>query len=1009
MSAAIRVLMVEDSEDDALLTLRELRNAGYEVEHLRVGTDLALRSALEQRTWDLITIDYNLPQMTGLDALALVRAHNTDLPVIVVSGVIGEDTAVDCMRAGADDYVMKDNLKRLGPAAARELAEVEERRAARLQRERTARIIDAADTLVVGCDPEGLITTFNRKCEKVSGWSRDDVIGRMVSKLGPDGDWITSAIDACDASREFDRVTEFEHPLVDTEGRERIITWYPTPILDDDGTLVEVVAIGMDITVQLAAERQYRTLVDTMGDGLNITDLSGRITYANEALCDMLEYDLGELIGKPITELCDDENRAILQPQMIERFESGAPAKYELNYTAKSGRQVPVLVSATALRNSADVIVGAFAVIKDMTEREQAQAALAESEERYRGLVDMLPQTVFETNAEANLTIVNQAGLAMFGYAQEDVEAGINILDVVAHEEREQAAERLAGGENSKVFAPIEYTMLRKDGSTFPGLVYWSYIIIDGEPSGMRGILIDITELKQAEAALAESEASLRTVLSAAPIGIGLLHDRVVGWVSEGLTEMLGYSEEELLGKDSRIVYEDDEEYDRVGEALYGQILRIGTGEVNTRFRHKDGNISDVFLRMGAVDREDLSAGVILTATDVTEHHQLEEQLRQAQKMEAVGQLAGGVAHDFNNLLTAILGNAELLSREVSDSEELTAFADEVLKAGRRATGLTRQLLAFSRKQVLEPEIMDLNETISELATMLRRLIEENVELVTYPGANLHMIEADAGQIEQIIVNLVVNARDAMRDGGTLTIETSNVNLDEEYVRLHWDAAVGPHVMLAISDTGTGIDANIVEHIFEPFFTTKDEGEGTGLGLATVHGIVQQSGGSINVYSEPGEGTTFRVYFPRAEEEVDAAVEEPKADSATGGEETILMVEDEEMVRELIVRIIAAQGYNVLVANNGQEALTIFESHEGPIDLMVTDVIMPGMSGDELAERARELAPDLKVIYLSGYTANAIAERGVLAPGVHLVQKPFEPDALLAKIREVIDAPADAQ
>jgi len=377
--------------------------------------------------------------------------------------------------------------------------------------------------------------------------------------------------------------------------------------------------------------------------------------------------------------------------------------------------------------------------------------------------------------------------------------------------------------------------------------------------------------------------------------------------------------------------------------------------------------------------------------------------------MEAVGQLAGGVAHDFNNLLTAILGNTQLLSQEIEDSEGLTQYTDEVLKAGRRAVGLTRQLLAFSRKQVLEPEIMDLNVTVMDLAKMLRRMIEENVELVTCPAGDLHRIEADPGQVEQVIINLAINARDAMRGGGTLTIETSNVNLDEEYVRLHWDAAVGPHVMLAISDTGTGIDANVVEHIFEPFFTTKDEGEGTGLGLATVHGIVQQSGGSINVYSEPGAGTTFRVYFPRVEGETDAVVAEAEADIATGGAETILMVEDEEMVRELIVRVISGQGYNVLVANDGQEALTIFKSHEGPIDLMVTDVMMPGMSGDELAERVRELAPALKVIYLSGYTANAIAARGILQPGVHLIQKPFEPNALLAKIREVIDAPAQTE
>jgi len=382
----------------------------------------------------------------------------------------------------------------------------------------------------------------------------------------------------------------------------------------------------------------------------------------------------------------------------------------------------------------------------------------------------------------------------------------------------------------------------------------------------------------------------------------------------------------------------------------------------------------------------------------------LQEQLRQSQKMEAIGKLAGGVAHDFNNLLTVIHGYSELILKSLDQSSRLRQDVQEILNASERASSLTRQLLAFSRKQVLQPKVLDLNDHVPNMDKMLRRMIGEDVELVTLLAKDLGRIKADPGQIEQVILNLAVNAKDAMLNGGKLTIETANVKLDKSYARSHIGVTPGHYVMLSVSDTGAGMTPEIKERIFEPFFTTKEEGKGTGLGLSTVYGIVQQSGGNVWVYSEPGVGTTFKIYLPTIEEDTESLRPTALSTKPMQGFETILLVEDEETVRKLACTVLQKYGYTVLEAPNGEEALRIVQGQNGnPIHLMVTDVVMPGMSGRQLAERLVSLWPKLKVLYMSGYTDNAIVHHGVLDPGIAYIQKPFAPDALASKVREILD------
>jgi PAS domain S-box-containing protein len=395
--------------------------------------------------------------------------------------------------------------------------------------------------------------------------------------------------------------------------------------------------------------------------------------------------------------------------------------------------------------------------------------------------------------------------------------------------------------------------------------------------------------------------------------------------------------------------------------------------------------------------------GLFGISRDITDQKKMEDQLRQSQKIETVGRLAGGIAHDFNNLLTVINGYSELLLHKVKDKSPLSGELEEIKLAGERAAALTRQLLAFSRRQVLQPKVLDLNEVISHMDMMLRRLIGEDVEFRTVSREDLWKVKADPGQIEQVVMNLVVNARDAMPGGGRLTIETSNVFLDEEYSHVHPPVQPGSYVMLSVSDTGVGMDEKTASQVFEPFFTTKELGKGTGLGLSTVYGIVKQSGGFIWVYSEPGKGSTFKVYLPCTADRGVLPDKEGSPVEDLRGEKSVLVVEDEESIRRLATEILGRYGYAVFSAGDGEEALRIATSHEGEIDLLLTDVIMPGMGGPELFERIRQLRPGIKVLYVSGYTNDAIVHQGVLDPGIAFLQKPYSPTSLVRKVKDVLE------
>lgn len=517
---------------------------------------------------------------------------------------------------------------------------------------------------------------------------------------------------------------------------------------------------------------------------------------------------------------------------------------------------------------------------------------------------------------------------------------------------------------------------------------------------------VGLSETKQAEEALQKREAKLRTIFERVAVGIGLvdLEGRLME-SNPALQEILGYSEKELQ---NRVFTEFTHPDDLTADTnLYKELLegKRDHHQTEKRFIRKDG---EVIWSLQNVSLVRASGGeppfMIFMVEDITERKRLENHFLQSQKMETVGRLAGGISHDFNNILTVIKGYSQLLLSELNEDHPLRENLEEIKKATERAEDLTRQLLAFSRRQVMEMKVIGLNHLIKNLEKMLRRVIGEDIELTTVLTDDLGRIKTDPAQIEQVILNLAVNARDAMPSGGKLTLETTNVELDKDYAHTHISVAPGRYVMLSVSDTGCGMTPEVKERIFEPFFTTKGQGKGTGLGLSTVYGIVKQSGGNIWVYSEPGEGTTFKIYIPRVEEEIDALPSQEEILDLPKGNETVLLVEDDPSVWNLADRFLRGQGYKVLGATNGNEAIQIAQEHlKEKIHLLLTDMVMPQMGGKELVGRFKSLHPEIKVLFISGYTDSAITHHGLSEPDTALLQKPFSLTSLAIKVREVLD------
>ena len=653
------------------------------------------------------------------------------------------------------------------------------------------------------------------------------------------------------------------------------------------------------------------------------------------------------------------------------------------------------------VRTLADDVNALTATVqRELQERRRA-------EESYRLLFESnpIPMWVFDYETHSFLA-VNEAALASYGYTRDEFHAMV-IEDIRPLSEVDRLHTLLANPELEDGLRKVGvWRHKRKDGSEFDAEVYSHDHRFEGRAARVV-MSLDVTERIEAEDALRRSEARYRDLFENASdlIVTGDLDGRLTA-VNETCLRVLGYSREEMAG--IQINLNDFIARDKRAGSVAARELKLADADARTVYESelvaRDGRRIQVEIASRMIIEDGVPVGTEAICRDITERKQLEEQLRQGQRLEAIGRLAGGVAHDFNNLLTVISGYTESLLEGHDRGEEFEL--GQIAAAAERAAVLTRQLLAFSRRQVLQPRVVLLNNVVEGITPMLSRLIGEDLELVTSLEPGLNRVLADPNQLDQVLLNLAVNARDAMPNGGRLTIQTANVELDEEYVAHHGESTAGPHVMLAVSDTGTGMDPDTVAHMFEPFYTTKEVGSGTGLGLATVYGIVKQSEGSIWVYSEPGKGTTFKIYLPATE--AAAALEAPRPSRALSavGLETILLAEDEEPLRTLTAKLLERHGYVVITATSADEALRIAAENSRRIDLLLTDLIMPGLNGSAVAERVSELVPGIKVLFMSGYSDDIVVRNGILAPGAAFLEKPFSSTDLAAKVRATLDTAA---
>jgi len=746
-----------------------------------------------------------------------------------------------------------------------------------------------------------------------------------------------------------------------------------------------------------ASEERYFTLFNSANDLIHIINPAGEFLAVNRKWLDVLEYVQEDVETLHVTDIFREDHKCRIKGR-LQRVSEGENVCFESVFVSKSGREICVEGYGSGIFKDG-VFVSAVGILRDITERKQAEEALRKSEQSLKDVFESVQDGISVLNPDMTIRHVNRVMIEWY-------KDNLPLIGKMCYKVYHNA---------DKPCDPCPTIRCLKSGNTewniVPGLpgtpIEWielfSYPIKNpnsGEVTGVVEFVRDITGHKRAEAALQQSEERHRMFFESAPIGI--IHYNEKGIVTESNDIAIltfGSTREKLVGLDI---------HDLPNKKFLKEISRTLKGERG----YYEGLYTSYTGMKEALIKADwipifndgkVTGGVGIVA-DITKQIKLEAQLRQAQKMESIGRLAGGVAHDFNNMLGVILGHTEMALVQMDPAHPLHAHLTEIRTAAERSADLTRQLLAFARKQTIAPRLLDLNQTVDGMLKMLRRLIGENIDLVFLPGTDLWPVNMDPVQIDQILANLCVNARDSIADVGKITIETENAIADDAYCAGHPGFLPGEYVLLTIGDTGCGMDSETRHNLFEPFYTTKDVGKGTGLGLAMLYGIVKQNNGFIDVYSEPDHGTIFKIYLPRHTSLGAAKQKEVIVEPVKGGNETILLVEDEVSILQLIMIMLEHQGYSVMTASTPGEAISLAKAHPGEINLLITDVVMPEMNGGDLAVHIQSFYPNLKRLFMSGYTANVIAHQGVLEEGVLFIQKPFRNQDLAAKVREALDS-----
>jgi PAS domain S-box-containing protein len=802
-------------------------------------------------------------------------------------------------------------------------------------------------------------------------------------------------------------------------GKLRYILTSKVPILDARGEVTGLLGITRDITEHHKLEENLQrerslllTLINSLPDYVYMKDRNSRFILTNKAQAALVgASDPKELVGKTDHDFVPKELADRYRTDDVRIIESGIGETNieEPSQAAEGTMMRSVLTTKVPIFNAAGMVSGLVGISHDITERKE----LEKKNQQLATFVQSSDDAIVASDLDHRIIVWNEGAKHLYGYSAEEIidSPTSQLIPPDLEEETQRMRERVL---HDEARVRCETIRLRKDGAKiFVDLILSAIRNEKGGIVGIASIARDITDRKRAEEALRISEQRFRGIFQHSALGMAIVSpNSYFLQANDAFCTMLGYTETELRERTFlEVTFSEDWPIgsENVRRSLAGE---IDSFHFEKRYIHKNGTVVWGLVSSSLIrNAQNTPLHFITQVQDITVRKQVEEekaklqaQLSQAQKMESVGRLAGGVAHDFNNMLLVILGHTEMALERLDLAHPLHADLEEVHKAAERSAGLTRQLLAFARKQTVAPRVLDLNQIVEGMLTMLQRLVGENVHLAWRPKADLWPIRVDPSQLDQILTNLCINSRDAIADVGSIAIETDNSAIDEAYCADHLGFKPGEYVQLAVTDDGCGMDKETVSHLFEPFFTTKGAGKGTGLGLATVYGIVKQNDGFINVYSELDHGTRFTIYLPRHSSETEQAQRQETEGLALRGQETILLVEDEPASLRLIGKMLEEQGYTVLAANTPGEAIRLAKEHDGEIHLLMTDLIMPEMNGRDLARNLLSLFPRLKRLFASGYTANVIAHQGVLDEGVHFIQKPFSKKDLAAKVREALES-----
>ena len=881
--------------------------------------------------------------------------------------------------------------------------------------ERYRELVENANSIILRMDNMGRITFLNDYAQTFFGYGASELIGKsVIGTIVPEVDSVGTDMQSMivDIGIHPQLYISNENENMRRDGSRIRIAWTNKPLLNERGEVTEILCVGNDITERRRAEDIAREATIKMEEVVRATRVGlWDWTLASNTVHFSAEWK--RQIGYEDHEIKDDfsewasrvhaDDFARTRAEIWQAIDAPRPdCQVEFRFRHKDGSYRWILALISVVIDESGKAIRLMGTHIDITERKQAEDELRKSEEKYRLLVDTINEGLWSMNADHVTTYVNQAMANMLGYPIAEI-LGRKVEEFFFEEDLAWHRERMRkrhGGEDERYSCRFR----RKDGSSLWTLVSAKTLKDEGGVfSGSFAVFTDITEQKQSEERLKESQERFKALHDASFGGI-TIHDKgLILECNQGLADITGYPVEELIGMDGLLLIAPQSR-----EKVLHNIVSGYEKPYEAVGIRKDGEEYPLRLEARVIPykgknvRVDEFRNIFEYKQIEAEQERLQNQLLQAQKMESVGRLAGGVAHDFNNMLGVILGRTEMAMESLDASDPIHGDLQEIYKAAERSANLTRQLLAFARKQTIAPKVLNCNDTISGMLNLLQRLIGEDIDLVWSPQAELWPVKVDPSQLDQILANLCVNARDAISGVGKITIETENISFDEAYCENHLDFIPGDYVLLALSDNGCGMDKDTLAHIYEPFFTTKEMGKGTGLGLSTVYGIVRQNNGFMNVYSEFNQGTTFRIYLPRYTENDESphliGIEPPVA----LGQETILLVEDEPAILAMTKVMLERLGYTVLPANTPSEAIRLAELNKSNIDILLTDVVMPEMTGRDLVRLMRPLYPNLRTLFMSGYTANVIAHHGVLDQGVQFIEKPFSKKDLAAKIKEVL-------